>query len=140
MLLSMSDHYQTRAPRRYNGAGRTLTNVVEWIRKIDIPEEPYEYAPPSCIQTGPVARNDDRVKRAINAWTIQATIPGVGHSEFWRLACRLAAANCDEHEVYSILKEQAGLARHPQERQHEIPEIIKQLGRKGWLSPIWMAA
>jgi hypothetical protein len=25
MLLSMSYHYQTRAPRRYNGTGSTLT-------------------------------------------------------------------------------------------------------------------
>ena len=33
MLLSMSNHYQTRAPRRQNGAGWTLTlNELELSR------------------------------------------------------------------------------------------------------------
>jgi hypothetical protein len=126
--------------KTFKDKGRQPLNVMEWIGKVDIPDEPFVFEPPQERQTGPVTRNGEKVTRAINAWIIQSSIPGVGHGEFWRLACRLAKANCDEYEVHSILMERAGLARHPHERRSEIPGILRELTKKGWFNRPWQNA
>ena len=78
-------------------------------------------------QEKPAALREARVQAAIDAWAESAMVPKVGNKEFHRLATRLQAAGLDLQEIEAILDQEAWRARHPDERRHEIRNIMRSL-------------
>ena len=76
-------------------------------------------------------RRDGWVAEAVERWQGSVTIPGTGHSEFFRLAAALHRAGLDESEIRARLYDEAAYARSPRERRAEINGILPRLHRRG---------
>jgi muramoyltetrapeptide carboxypeptidase LdcA involved in peptidoglycan recycling len=62
---------------------------------------------------------------AIDYWRRRGCIKGMGRTQLWLLAKRLAEAGCDEMETRCILTEQTAFATNPQERRDEIEGLLR---------------
>lgn len=115
--------------RIFKSKDRKALDVSEWIEKVEIREDAYEWEVVHDALTD--ASKVLRIEKAVAKWRNQSSTPGVGHHEFFVLAGALAGAGCDEGETASILEEEAMYANHPDQRRNEIRGNIASLQRKG---------
>jgi len=89
----------------------------------------------SKVSTPPVAIvptaigyvNREVVADAIGVW--RATAAGSGHSAFFALAARLRSAGLPMLEIERRLMEEAEHAHSPNERRHEIADVVASLNK-----------
>jgi hypothetical protein len=113
--------------KTYKDKSRQPLDVEEWLDKVHAPDEGYDSIDTSDRESS--LANSTRLQNAIDQWQAISKTPGKGNVEFFRLACRLAAAGCSEADTHALLIGQSQFARHPAERIKEIPQIIASLAK-----------
>lgn len=71
------------------------------------------------------ARKEQAKARAIEAW--RNVSAGAGNDGFFSLALSLAKAGYDRFDIQNILHQEAGYARHPEERRKEIKRVVQSV-------------
>jgi hypothetical protein len=108
--------------------GRKPLNLEEWVDLIpdDLVISPPPPIPPEihCYEDSSVCR-ESSVRWAIDYWRRRGCAKGMGRTQLWLLAKRLAEAGCDETESRGILTEQTAFATNPQERRDEIEGLLR---------------
>jgi hypothetical protein len=145
----------------YNGEGRCAIDPRLWIRNCEVqilPKDRTTTAPESeaekiAAATSSAANtnlpgisvfrselikvrekrlagtSETLTQKAIDEW--RSAAPGEGNAAFFRLGMSLQCAGMEPYEIESILEQEAGHARSPDDRRRQIPSILASLGKSG---------